>query len=94
MLVFDVFSITSYPKDNSNQMSKICPTCTSVCDLCQNNLYWQQDSRFGLYNVALIQGTYTFKHAHVNTHKKMHIVFLKYVNEFYVSINKVKLIIY
>ena len=42
-------------------MSKICPTCTSVCDLCQNGLYWEQDSRFGLYNVAIIQGTYTCK---------------------------------
>ena len=63
----------SLSKDNSNQMSKICPTCTSVCDLCQNGLYWKQDSRFGLYDVDLIQGTSTFDYTH--THKQTSIIF-------------------
>ena len=43
--------------DNSNQMAKICPTCVSVCDLCRNSLFWEQDSRFGLYEMAIVQGT-------------------------------------
>ena len=48
-----------FQKDNSKQMSKLCPTCTSVCDLCPNGLYWEQDSRFGLYDAALVQGICT-----------------------------------
>ena len=54
-----IFHYFHFPKDNSKQMSKLCPTCTSVCDLCPNGLYWEQDSRFGLYDAALVQGICT-----------------------------------
>ena len=44
------------PADNPIQMTKICPTCTSVCDLCRNGFFWRQDSSLGLLDVNIIGG--------------------------------------
>ena len=45
-----------YHVDNSMQMTKVCPHCVSICDLCQNNLYWRQDSTLGVKDVPLVKG--------------------------------------
>ena len=47
---------TTYHADNPIQMTKICPTCTSVCDLCRNGFFWRQDSSLGLVDVNIIGG--------------------------------------
>ena len=51
----DVFWLVP-PADNPIQMTKICPTCTSVCDLCRNGFFWRQDSSLGLLDVNIIGG--------------------------------------
>lgn len=38
------------------QMTKVCPDCTSVCDLCRNNLYWRRDSALGITDAPLVKG--------------------------------------
>ncbi|XP_059090756.1 voltage-dependent calcium channel subunit alpha-2/delta-2-like isoform X2 [Tigriopus californicus] len=47
--------IEIYEGYNPIQMTKICPTCTSVCDLCQNNLFWRQESRFAIQETYIIR---------------------------------------
>ena len=39
------------------QMTKVCHTCTPVCDLCKNNLYWRRDSALGITDAPLVKGS-------------------------------------